>query len=84
MIEHDGCVGCMHTHEDSTGPHCTGCTQNATDKYEPFPQCEWIYIDDEYYWKTSCNHLHVFLSDGPKENEYKYCPYCGKKIKVGD
>ena len=47
--------------------------------------CEWKYNDTEYYWESSCDHLHIFMSDGPKENEYEFCPYCGKKIKiVGD
>ena len=45
--------------------------------------CEWKYNDTEYYWESSCDHLHIFMSDGPKENEYEYCPYCGKKIKAG-
>ena len=44
--------------------------------------CEWKYNDTEYYWESSCDHLHIFMSDGPKENEYEFCPYCGKKIKV--
>ena len=47
--------------------------------------CEWKYNDYEYYFESSCEHLHIFMSDGPKENEYRFCPYCGKKIKiVGD
>ena len=47
--------------------------------------CEWKYNDSEYYFESSCEHLHIFMSDGPKENEYRFCPYCGKKIKiVGD
>ena len=47
--------------------------------------CEWEYNYSEYYWESSCEHLHIFMSDGPEENEYKHCPYCGKKIKiVGD
>ena len=44
--------------------------------------CEWKYNDSEYYFESSCDHLHIFMSDGPKENEYDFCPYCGKKIKV--
>ena len=44
--------------------------------------CEWKYKDSEYYFESSCEHLHIFMSDGPKENEYRFCPYCGKKIKV--
>ena len=44
--------------------------------------CEWKYNDSEYYFESSCEHLHIFMSDGPKENEYRFCPYCGRKIKV--
>ena len=44
--------------------------------------CEWKYNDSEYYFESSCKHLHIFMSDGPEENEYRFCPYCGKKIKV--
>ena len=44
--------------------------------------CEWKYNDSEYYFESSCDHLHIFMSDGPKENEYDFCPYCGKNIKV--
>lgn len=44
--------------------------------------CEWKYNDSEYYFESSCEHLHIFMSDGPKENEYRFCPYCGKKIEV--
>ena len=43
--------------------------------------CEWKYNYSEYYFESSCDHLHIFMSDGPKENEYDFCPYCGKKIK---
>ena len=44
--------------------------------------CEWKYNDAEYYWESSCENLHIFMADGPKENKYEYCPYCGKKIKA--
>lgn len=44
--------------------------------------CEWKYNDSEYCFESSCDHLHIFMYDGPKENEYDFCPYCGKKIKV--
>lgn len=44
--------------------------------------CEWKYNNSEYYWESSCENLHIFMSDGPEENGHKFCPYCGKKIKV--
>ena len=51
--------------------------ENVSDDF-----CEWKYNDSEYYFESSCDHIHIFMSDGPKENEYDFCPYCGKKIKV--
>ena len=46
-------------------------------------KCEWT--RDKYegdFWLTSCGKEH-FLNDGMtlKENEMKYCCYCGKEIK---
>lgn len=34
-MEHDGCVGCLYELEPEESTHCTGCTQNAIDKYKP-------------------------------------------------
>ena len=48
----------------------------------PDDVCEWKYNYSEYYFESSCDHIHIFMYDGPKENEYGFCPYCGKKIKV--
>lgn len=33
MIEHDGCAGCKHEMESELSSNCTGCKQNAIDKY---------------------------------------------------
>ncbi len=45
--------------------------------------CTWTWDDaSENLWETSCAQLHEFIEDGPKENNYKFCPYCGKVIKV--
>lgn len=45
--------------------------------------CEWEERKkyDEYgVYDTSCNNTQYFSDGGIKENEYKYCPYCGKRI----
>lgn len=46
---------------------------NTEDSY-----CEWIHINSNllYHYKTSCGTEDLF------DNKYKFCPYCGKKIKV--
>ena len=40
--------------------------------------CEWEcnYSNNQYSYLTSCDKIFEFDSD------YKFCPYCGKKIKV--
>jgi hypothetical protein len=46
-------------------------------------KCKWTYDDDGYY-DTSCDNAFVFISDGPLENDFKYCPYCGREIEVSE
>ena len=46
--------------------------------------CEWSLCDEEAnVYDTSCRNPHILIKGTPKENNYEYCPYCGKKIKVG-
>jgi hypothetical protein len=42
--------------------------------------CQWLYEGLEDRWDTECGNAHVFITDGPKENRYKFCPYCGKEL----
>ena len=48
--------------------------------------CLWTCIANDYdghLWKTSCSHKASFnYGDTPKDNKYKFCPYCGKKITL--
>ena len=45
--------------------------------------CEWRICDEETnVYDTSCRNPHILIEGTPKENNYEYCPYCGKKIKV--
>jgi len=46
--------------------------------------CVWTYDDDSNLWRTSCGE-EVHLTDGtPKENNFKFCVYCGKPLIEGD
>jgi DNA-directed RNA polymerase subunit RPC12/RpoP len=45
-----------------------------------FENCRWSFEGE--YWKTDCDNAHQFEVDGPDENGYNYCPYCGKRIEV--
>ena len=44
--------------------------------------CTWILEEpgDSYTWVTDCDEAIFFESDGPEENGFKYCPFCGKPI----
>ena len=45
--------------------------------------CEWRICDEETnVYDTSCRNPHILIEGTPNENNYEYCPYCGKKIKV--
>lgn len=46
-----------------------------------YESCAWT-EDEDGDWDTACDNKHCFAIDGPTENEYKYCPYCGKPIQV--
>ena len=41
-MEHDGCKGCLYESEQETSEHCTGCMQNAVDKYTPMTNADRI------------------------------------------
>lgn len=45
-------------------------------------QCEWILEDpaNSRVYETSCDKIMQFSVDGIEENEFKYCPFCGKEI----
>ena len=43
--------------------------------------CTWTQ-DADGIWHTSCEHAHEFNTGTPEENDYLYCPYCGKVLDV--
>ena len=45
--------------------------------------CEWRLCDEEAnVYDTSCRNPHILIEGTPQENNYEFCPYCRKKIKV--
>lgn len=47
-------------------------------------ECEWKLEDSESnLYVTECVNRHLIFEGTPEENGYKYCPYCGRKIKRG-
>ena len=47
--------------------------------------CDWrkdgFHMSEHDYWETGCNNMFQFNNGGPKENHFKFCPYCGKLIE---
>jgi len=43
-------------------------------------RCRWY--ENEELWETTCDYVFEFLDNGPEENLFKYCPFCGLEIEV--
>lgn len=41
--------------------------------------CLWT-GDFEGFWETECDNTFVLNEGTPVQNDFKYCPYCGRKI----
>ena len=42
--------------------------------------CTWTQDSNFYYYISECGDVHQFTDGGPKENKFRFCPYCGKKL----
>jgi rRNA maturation endonuclease Nob1 len=43
--------------------------------------CPWSRDSYDYHdYLTGCGHAFTFNDGGPKENDFKFCPYCGDRI----
>ncbi len=49
--------------------------------------CKWTPWDKYIYgygmYDTSCGNTHAFTEGDIAENNYKFCPFCGKTIEEG-
>lgn len=44
-------------------------------------QCEWK-EDEDGIWHTECDNSFHFTEGGPTENDFLFCPYCGKRLET--
>lgn len=44
--------------------------------------CEWKYDDMNDYYKTACKNAYCVADGTLKDNDHKYCPYCGGLIQL--
>lgn len=50
----------------------------------PEGKCVWSEfpeIDDCGNWDTGCGNAFILSEGTPSENEFKFCPYCGREIE---
>jgi hypothetical protein len=52
--------------------------------YHRAKTCVWQsgYEGCDEVWDTSCGNCFEFTVDGPHENSFAYCPYCGGRIEI--
>ena len=46
--------------------------------------CAWSYDSTHEKWDTDCDEGFVFDHDGPPENQFNFCPNCGRQICMMD
>lgn len=47
-------------------------------------KCGWMLEFDGEYHMSSCEQNFIFYEDGPIENGFKFCPFCGKEIVIDE
>ncbi len=48
---------------------------------EQVTECTWEYDEDDGYYATECKHGWYFETGTLKENNVKFCPFCGGRIR---
>ena len=86
------------SHKIDRGYICTDIFNSAKNKLEVFDakgdkvwevdvkgfntdKCTWSLSSDNY--DTQCGNSFVFTSGDPSDNDFLFCPYCGKKLISG-
>lgn len=69
--------------ENSNGSISTATGEIGTSLIaEDKKKCAWEEVENGDYWEASCGLCWCFEDGRPKENGIKYCPKCGKRVKV--
>jgi hypothetical protein len=45
-------------------------------------RCYWEHDEFECSYKTDCGQCYCFEDGTPRENRYRFCPGCGKRIRT--
>lgn len=50
---------------------------------QPYGCCEWKFIEDcegDGHYETNCGNAFIFTEGNVCDNDFEYCPYCGRTI----
>jgi len=62
-----------------TGTTWDGTKMPNTQPAAP-PPCFWEEADGGDYWNTTCGNAYTLIAGTPKDNDMKYCTYCGGEL----
>ena len=48
----------------------------------PLLGCWWKFDESTWSYDTKCDNKFQFTNDGPIENGFRFCPYCGGEISL--
>jgi hypothetical protein len=71
------CETCEYGNLSFVVEPCISCKLESNWKPK---KCRWAENNYDGTWETGCGEKHVFIAEGPKENNHKYCPYCGGEL----
>lgn len=83
MIRTAGISAALHGVMEDNGRKAVGDridvarSTKTIDKRKP---CVWQENEDGV-WNTNCDNAHEFIAGSPNDNNYRYCPYCGRYLK---
>lgn len=75
----DGLYGALYKLHDY---EATGLSPDQVQIIANEAEAEWTLVDEAHnVWTCGhCGALHRFEADGPGENSFEFCPYCGNFI----
>lgn len=60
-------------------PNAAITSAAAPNKVDKRKTCAWR-ADNDGVWHANCGELYVFVNGGPRDNNFRHCPYCGRLI----
>jgi hypothetical protein len=46
-------------------------------------KCHWSEDGEGSFWATGCDHAFTIIDGTPKQNGFRWCPFCGHSLEQG-